>query len=95
MTLYRRPSDVGADHFVIMHKESDGRKLAIGFIHQPTRSPLSVLGAWEWNIEHHQRSGRSLPQWGTSETLKGAMAALKACWESADVPIKWPPAMRP
>ena len=23
------------------------------------------------------------------------MAALKACWESADVPIKWPPAIRP
>ena len=52
-------------------------------------------GAWEWNIEHHQRAGRSLPQWGTSETLEGAMAALKACWESADVPIKWPPAIRP
>ena len=78
MTLYRRRSDVGPDHFVIMHKESDGRD-------------LSTKGAWEWNIEHHQRAGRSLPQWGTSEPLGGAMAALKACWESADVPIKWPP----
>ena len=64
MTLYRRPSDVGPDHFVIMHKESDGRELAIGFIHQPMRSPLSSLGAWEWNIEHHQRAGRSLPAMG-------------------------------
>ena len=95
MTLYRRRSDVGPDHFVIVHKESDGRELAIGFIHNPTRTNLTSLGAWEWNIEHHQRAGRSLPQWGTSETLGGAMAALKACWESADVPIKWPPAIRP
>ena len=31
MTLYRRPSVVGPDHFVILHKESDGRELAIGF----------------------------------------------------------------
>ena len=68
MTLYRRRSDVGPDHFVIMHKESDGRELAIGFIHNPTRTNLTTLGAWEWNIEHHQRAGRSLPQWGTCET---------------------------
>ena len=26
-------------------------------------SPLGSLGAWERNIEHHQRAGRSLPQW--------------------------------
>ena len=31
------------------------------------------------------------PQWGTADTLEEAMAALKAYWESADVPIKWPP----
>ena len=95
MTLYRRRSDVGPDHFVIVHKAGDGREIAIGFIHNPTRTNLTTLGAWEWNIEHHQRAGRSLPQWGTSETLNGAMAELKACWESADVPIKWPPAIRP
>ena len=35
------------------------------------------------------------PQWGTTDTLEDAMAALKACWDSADVPIKWPPPMRP
>jgi len=93
MTLYRRPSVVGPDHFVIMHKESDGRELAIGFIHNPTRTNLTSLGAWEWNIEHHQRAGRWLPQWGTAETLEGAMAALNVL--GADVPIKWPPAMRP
>ena len=28
---------------------------------------------------------------GTADTLEEAMAALKAYWESADVPIKWPP----
>ena len=95
MTLYRRRSDVGPDHFVIMHKDSDGRELAIGFIHQPMRSPLSSLGAWEWNIEFHQCAGRTYPQWGTADTLEDAMGALKACWESADVPIQWPPAIRP
>ena len=68
------------------------RALAIGFFHQPTRSPLSDLGAWDWNIEFHQRPGRAFPHWGTADTLEDAMAALKACWESADVPIKWPPA---
>ena len=62
MTLYRRPSDVGADHFVIMHKESDGRKLAIGFIHQPTRAFLKrqrthVNAATLHHIEHRLRSG--------------------------------------
>jgi len=31
------------------------------------------------------------PPWGTADTLEEAMAALKAYWESADVPIKWPP----
>ena len=36
----------------------------------------------KWNIEHNVRD----------DTLEDAMAALKACWESADVPIKWPPA---
>ena len=87
MPLYRRPSVVGPDHFVIMHKESDGREIAIGFIHNPTRTNLTTLGAWAWNIEHHQCAGRASPQWGTCETLEKAMAALKACWESADVQV--------
>jgi len=65
-----------------MHEESDSRELAIGLIPNQHGHAQRV---WEWNIEHHQRAGRSLPQWGTSETLEDAMAALKASWESADV----------
>ena len=59
MTLYRRPSTVGPDHFVIVHKESVGRELAIGFIHNPTRTNLTTLGACRCHDQrdHYATSG--------------------------------------
>ena len=74
MTLYRRPSVVGPDHFVIMHKESDGRELAIGFIHNPTRThshdssepgngTSNIINVQDDRTRNGERATRSKTRW--------------------------------
>jgi hypothetical protein len=47
-----------------------------------------------WTVEHHQRAGPAGPYDGHAADFEAAKTAWKHCWESADVPINWPPALR-
>ena len=73
MTLYRRPNTVGPDHFVIVHKESDGTTLGAW------DGTSSITNAQDRRPQIGERAKRSKRQW----------PPLKACWESADMPFKW------
>ncbi len=52
---------------------------------QPPETP------WLWEVEFHQREGRTPPHQGITTDRESAMAAFKRCWESADIPVRKPP----
>ena len=92
MTLSIVPNKFTQPDFTVFYTAPDGRKLPVGRIFKATAAPQET--PWFWSVEFHQRANRVAPHQGQCEDLETAKAALKRCWESADVPIKWPPALK-
>ena len=90
MPLFLRRSDSDMPDYSVMYRADDGRELHVGRIFKPD----AIKGLpWMWTVEFHQRKGRAEPHQGHVLTEDEAKAAWKRCWESADVPIRWPPSL--
>ena len=92
MTLSIVPNKFTQPDFTVFYTAPDGRKLTVGRIFHATAAPKET--PWFWSVDFHQRAYRVAPHQGQCEDLETAKAAWKHCWESADVPINWPPALR-
>ena len=83
MPLFLRRSDSDMPDYSVMYRADDGRELHVGRIFKPD----AIKGLpWMWTVEFHQRKGRAEPH-------QEHVARGKRCWESADVPIRWPPSL--
>ena len=92
MTLSIVPNKFTQPDFTVFYTAPDGRKLPVGRIFKATAAPQET--PWFWSVEFHQRDYRVAPHQGQCEDLEAAKVAWKRCWESADVPIQWPPALK-
>jgi hypothetical protein len=79
--------------YSVIYKDPDGRELHVGRIFK-NHGLVGGVRPWFWSVEFHQRNGRTPPHDGQVETLEEAKAAWRKCWDSADTPIHWPPALR-
>ncbi len=81
-------SDSNVPGYSVMYCADDGHELYVGRIFK-----LDAIEGlpWMWTVDFHQRKGRAEPHEGHVQTEDEAKAAWKRCWESADVPIRWPP----
>ena len=70
-----------------------GRELTVGRIFK-NHGFTGGAQSWFWSVEFHQTQGRVTPHNGQVETLEEAKAAWRKCWDSADMPINWPPTMQ-
>jgi hypothetical protein len=90
--LFLLPSDdarVGPD-YTVRWREPDGRELSVGRIFRASAG-VPEATPWFWSVDFDQRPGRAEPHEGHAATEEDARASWKRCWESADVPIRWPP----
>jgi len=85
MPLFFNRSDSATPGYLVFYRADDGRELYVGRIFKSDGLP------WMWSVEFHQRKGRAEPHQGHVVTEDEARAAFKHYWESADVPINWPP----
>ena len=89
MTLSIAPNGNTQPDFTVFYTAPDGRKLKVGRIFCATAAPKET--PWVWSVDLHQRGNRVAPHQGHCEDFESAKAAWKRYWESADVPIHWPP----
>ena len=81
--------------YSVMFKAPEGRELHVGRIfYGPTARAGTDGEPWFWSVEFHQRRGRTEPHQGICEGEALAKEQWRKCWDSADVPINWPPALR-
>jgi hypothetical protein len=78
--------------YSVIYREDGGRELHVGRIFKG-HGFVGGGGCWFWAVEFHQAKGRVVPFFGQVDTLEAAKAACRKCWDSADVPIRWPPSM--
>ena len=95
MTLSIRPNGFIQPDFSVIWREPDGREMSVGRIFFSANTGGVPRPPWMWTVEYMQRKGRAEPHQDFADDREAAMAAFKACWESADVPIHWPPGLRP
>ena len=91
MSLFIEPSEFSQPDFAVTWREADGRAVRIG------RISRANAGAppWVWTIDLFQRAGRAEPHQGHAATEDEARAKWKRCWETGDVPVRWPPSLQP
>jgi hypothetical protein len=87
-----RPNDFTQPDYTVTFKAEDGRRLTVGRIFLASAG-VPKETPWCWSVEFHQRNGRAAPHDGHAPDLEAAKAAWKRCWESAEVPIDWPPSL--
>ena len=92
MPLFIRPNEFTQPDYTVIYRADDDRQINVGRIFRagagvPKETP------WVWSVEFHQRTGRAEPHQGNAATEAEAKAAWRRCWNSADVPIRWPPAL--
>ena len=94
-TIVLRPNGFSQPDYDVIHKDPDGRERSVGRIFHGTSGTVGGATPWFWTVEHHQRRRRAAPHQGRCDTLDEAKAAWRRCWDSADVPIHWPPVDAP
>ena len=92
MLTIGRPDKTRPD-YTITYIAADGRKTVVGRIFS-AQAGTPAGTPWFWTVEFHQRAGRTPPHQGYVADFDAAQSAWRRCWGSADVPIKWPPALR-
>jgi hypothetical protein len=93
MRLFIRPNEFTQPDYTVTYRDDDGRALTVGRIfHANAGVPKET--PWVWTVEFHQRKGRSEPHQGNAASFEDATTAWKRCWNSADMPINWPPALQ-
>lgn len=93
MTLTIAPNEFTQPDYSEFYTAPDGRKVEVGRIFKASAG-ASQETPWFWSVAFQQRDGRSAPYQGYVTDFETAKAEWKRCWESADVPIEWPPALR-
>jgi len=94
MLVLRKGKTIHGVDYSVAFKAADGRELYVGRIfYDPTARAGMDGDPWFWAVEFHQRPGRSQPHQGICEGEAAAKEAWCKCWESADVPIRWPPSL--
>lgn len=89
--IVMRPTGLGLQNdFSVVWKEP-GRERHVGRILYTENATAKGVGVWFWTVEFHQRGGREEPHQGNADSKEAAKAAWRRCWDSADVPVKWPP----
>jgi hypothetical protein len=94
--LFIRPNEFNEParpDYSVIYRETDGRELTVGRIFLG-RAGFPAGKPWNWAVQFHQCDGRDEPHDGYAATEQEAKFAWKRCWESADVPINWPPALQ-
>ena len=89
-----RPNEFTQPDYSVIYKDQDGRERIVGRIYHSTSGTVGGAAPWFWTVQFHQRAGRAAPHQGRCDTLDEAKAAWRKCWDSADVPINWPPSMQ-
>jgi hypothetical protein len=89
-TIVLRPNEFSGQGYEMVYKDPDGRELTVGRIFRLAADERP----WFWGVTSSQRRGRAAPHQGHGATLEEATAAWRNCWDSADVPIHWPPSMQ-
>ena len=92
MPIFLRANEFSQPDYSVIYRHDGGRELHVGRIFKD-HGFVDGGGAWFWSVEFHQAQGRASPWYGRAETLEEAKAAWRKCWDSADVPIRWPPAL--
>jgi len=90
MAIFLWPNEFSQPDYSVIYRHDGGRELHVGRIFKG-HGFVGGGGSWFWGVEFHQAQGRALPFYGQVDTLEDAKAAWRKCWDSADVPIKWPP----
>ena len=95
VTIFRRRNqDFSSDDFSVIYRHGDGRELYVGRIFRTNTARSDGRELWLWTVEFHHRQGRTPPHDGQEENIERAEIAWRRCWDSADMPIHWPPSMR-
>jgi len=81
------------DYSVMYREDADGREIRVGRIMRDWGMTDGSL-RWFWVVEFHQAMTRPQPHQGRAETFEEAKVAWRGSWNSADVPIHWPPSLR-
>ena len=93
MVIFLRPNEFSQPNYSVIYRHDGGRELTVGRIFK-NHGFTGGAQSWFWSVEFHQTQGRATPHNGQVETLEEAKAAWRKCWDSADVPINWPPSMQ-
>jgi len=93
MTLTIAPNEFTQPDYSVFNTARDGRKLEVGRIFKAPDGTAKET-PWFWSVVFQQRDGRAAPHQGYVDDFETAEAEWKRCWESADAPIEWPPALR-
>ena len=88
-----RPNELTQPDYSVIYKDPDGRERSVGRIFLDN-AMVSGQTPWFWSVEFHQRRGRTEPHQGQADDLEAAKAAWRKCWDSAETPIHWPPALQ-
>jgi hypothetical protein len=90
MPLTIAPNEFTQPDYTIWYTDKDDRRLPVGRIFR-ARAGAPEEALWFWSVEIGQRAGRTPPHQGYAADEETASRAWKRCWQSADVPINWPP----
>ena len=88
------PNQISRPDYSVIYRDDSGRQLHVGRIFKG-HGFVGGGSAWFWGVEFHQAQGRALPFYGQVDTFEEAKTAWHKCWDSADIPIRWPPNFQP
>jgi hypothetical protein len=90
MSLIIEPSEFSQPDFAVTWREADGRAVRVGRISRANAGAPDGT-PWVWTIDLFQRAGRAEPHQGHAASEDEARAKWQEHWDSADVPVRWPP----
>jgi len=93
MTLTIAANEFTQPDFTVFYTAPDDRKISVGRIFHASAGTAKET-PWFWSVEFHQRDSRIPPYQAYVANFETAKAEWKRCWQSADAPIAWPPALR-
>jgi hypothetical protein len=94
MAIVLRRNQFTQPDYDVVYTHGDGRELGVGRIFRTNTATANGAERWVWTVEFHQRKGRKEPHQGNALTLEEAKIAWRRCWDSAAVPIAWPPSLQ-
>ena len=91
-TIVLRPNEFSQPDYSVIYKDPDERELTVRRIFHTTIAGNTPVWFGRWSFTSARAEPH--PHQGPASTLNEAKAAWRKCWDSADVPIHWPPSLR-